>query len=504
MPRPVFTGRALVVLLLAVWAAPRVACAQEPEVPVIEHQALRCMLKERFPLVAAAVRPASLVARARVYFTSSAGDEYYSVDLRPVNEQRFEARLPKPRAKAGPVLYFIEVVSSGGVLQRTPEVKVDVIKGGATCPDSGMVAPVGAGDDVELHATTPRVAKPKGFSGVARVLTAVEAVPVDAAVASVPADGVAQQQPGPIAESAPEPAPQSPTPVPTPVPTPPPTPAPTPTPLPTPPPPAAGPTPAAPSEYALGPEDIVKVVVVGHDDLSQTLLVQSDGTSIFPLLGRLKLAELTPSQLEGELTRRLAQGYIRSPQVSVTVQEYRSKTVMVMGEVARPGPYPLSSNLRIFEMLAKAGMNSGAGYEVQIIRPLMPTDRPLLPAEVLGGEGAAPTADKRADVINVDLRRVQAGDVDQNIALRPNDTVYVPPAAKFYVTGEARSPGAYTLTPRLTVREAVILAGGFGENASAGRTRVIREVEGRKREVKIQLDDPVQAGDIIVVKGKLF
>lgn len=475
MLRPSVAGLGLLLAGLALPAA----AAQEPDVPVIEHHALRCMLKERFPLVAAAVRPASLVTRARVYFTSSAGDEYYSVDMSPAGDEIFEARLPKPRPKAGPLFYFIEVVSLGGVLQRTPEVRVDVIKDGAACPDGGLVASVGSGDDVELRATSPRVAKPKGFAGVARVLATAEVVPEFA-----PAPSTVEPTPAPPAtEISVEPAPAPPIATPSPAPV---------------------PVPAAPTEYALGPEDIVKVVVVGHDDLSQTLLVQADGTSIFPLLGRLEVAELTPSQLEAELTKRLAQGFIRSPQVSVTVQEYRSKTVMVMGEVARPGPYPLSSNPRILEMLAKAGMNVGAGYEVQVIRPLSPTDRPLLPAEVLGGEGAAPTADKQADLIKVDLRRVQTGDVDQNIALRPNDTVYVPPAAKFYVTGEARSPGAYTLTPGLTVREAVILAGGFGENASAGRTRVIRAVDGRKREVKIQLDDPVQAGDIIVVKGKLF
>ncbi len=464
-------------LLTLAWAASANSLsAQDPELPAIEHQTLRCVRKDRFPLVTAAVRPAHLVTRARAYFTSSVGDEYYAVEMRAMGEEQFEARLPKPRAKAGPLLYFLEVVSSGGVLQRTPEAKVDVVKDDAPCPDGGLVASVGSGEDVELRATTARVVKPKGFTGVARVLAAAEAV-------------------APPAESVPAPAPQtSPAPV---VPT---ASAPEPAPTPTPP---TSPAPA-PVEYALGADDIVKVIVVGHDDLTQTLLVQSDGTSIFPLIGRLKVAELTPSQLEAELTRRLAQGYIRAPQVSVTVQEYRSKTVMVMGEVARPGPYPLSSNVRILEMLAKAGMNAGAGYEVQIIRPLTPTDRPLLPAEVVGGEGAAPTADKQAELIKVDLRRVQAGDVDQNVALRPNDTVYVPPAAKFYVTGEARSPGAYTLTPGLTVREAVILAGGFGENASAGRTRVIREVDGRKREVKVQLDEPVQAGDIIVVKGKLF
>ncbi len=464
-------------LLTLAWAAsPVVLSAQDPELPAIEHQTVRCMRRDRFPLVTAAVRPAQLVTRARAYFTSSVGDEYYAVEMRAVGEEQFEARLPKPRAKAGPLLYFLEVVSSGGVLQRTPEAKVDVIKDDAPCPDGGLVASTGSGEDVELRATTARVVKPKGFTGVARVLAAAEAVapPTESAPAATP-----QTSPAPIAPtaSASEAAPPT-------------TPAPAPA--------------AAPVEYALGPDDIVKVIVVGHDDLTQTLLVQSDGTSIFPLIGRLKVAELTPSQLEAELTRRLAQGYIRAPQVSVTVQEYRSKTVMVMGEVARPGPYPLSSNVRILEMLAKAGMNAGAGYEVQIIRPLTPTDRPLLPAEVVGGDGAAPTADKQAELIKVDLRRVQAGDVDQNVALRPNDTVYVPPAAKFYVTGEARSPGAYTLTPGLSVREAVILAGGFGENASAGRTRVIREVDGHKREVKVQLDEPVQAGDIIVVKGKLF
>lgn len=468
-------------LLTLAWAVSTTSlAAQDPELPSIEHQTLRCVRKDRFPLVTAAVRPANLVTRARAYFTSSVGDEYYAVEMRAVGEEQFEARLPKPRAKAGPLVYFLEVASSGGVLQRTPEAKVEVIKDDAPCPEGGLVASVGSGEDVELRATTARVVKPKGFTGVARVLAAAEAV-------------------APPAESAPAPAPQaSAAPVTPTASTPEPTTTPTPTPTP-----ASSPA-AAPVEYALGPDDIVKVVVVGHDDLTQTLLVQSDGTSIFPLIGRLKMAELTPSQLEAELTRRLAQGYIRAPQVSVTVQEYRSKTVMVMGEVARPGPYPLSSNVRILEMLAKAGMNAGAGYEVQIIRPLTPTDRPLLPAEVVGGEGAAPTADKQAELIKVDLRRVQAGDVDQNVALRPNDTVYVPPAAKFYITGEARSPGAYTLTPGLTVREAVILAGGFGENASAGRTRVIREVDGRKREVKVQLDEPVQAGDIIVVKGKLF
>jgi polysaccharide export outer membrane protein len=139
-------------------------------------------------------------------------------------------------------------------------------------------------------------------------------------------------------------------------------------------------------------------------------------------------------------------------------------------------------------------------------KPALGADKPALGADkpALGADKPAPGADKQAEILKVDLRAIQLGDLDKNIPLRPNDTVFVPPAARFYVTGEARNPGAYTLSPGITVREAVILAGGFSDNASAGRTRVIREVNGQKREIKIKLEDPVQAGDIIVVKGKLF
>ena len=456
--------------------------------PVIEHQALRCVVKDRFPLIEAFVRPAARVTRARVYFTSSAGDEYYSVDLRHTGDERYEARLPKPKSKAGPVIYFLEVLSAGGELQRTPEVKVDVVATPDACPEPDHVAVTGQGGDLEIYASSTRPVKPKGFRGVARVVVPADVVPVQAEPAPPPA----AEQP-----AAGEASHETRTPVP---------PAPELTPAPPPATPGAPPSPppAEPVEYPVGPDDIIKVVVLGHDDLSQTVLVQADGTFIFPLIGRVKVADLTPRQLEAMLTTRLGQGYIRNPQVSVTVQEYRSKTVMVMGEVARPGPYPLSGNLRTIEMLAKAGMTASAGTEVQVIRPLGPIDRPLLPSEVAGAEGAAPTASKQAEILKVDLRAIQLGDLDKNIPLHPNDTVFVPPAARFYVTGEARNPGAYTLPAGITVREAVILAGGFSDNASAGRTRVIREVDGQKREIKIKLDDPVQPGDIIVVKGKLF
>ena len=98
---------------------------------------------------------------------------------------------------------------------------------------------------------------------------------------------------------------------------------------------------AGQADYQIGPSDILSVTVYGHPDLTQTLFVQPDGTFTFPLVGRVKGSDMTPAELEKKLVILLSRGFIRNPQVTVVVQEYRSKTVYVVGEVARPGPYPL-------------------------------------------------------------------------------------------------------------------------------------------------------------------
>lgn len=271
---------------------------------------------------------------------------------------------------------------------------------------------------------------------------------------------------------------------------------------------AVSPSPSAPvkdtkdaKDYLIGAEDILKVTVYGHDDLTQTVVVQSDGTFVFPLIGRLKASELSPKELERKIVVLLSQGFIRNPQVTVVVQEYRSKTVFVVGEVSRPGTYPLSGNRNIVEILSRAGpLTAAAGSEVVVVRPLAEVTGPILPTEV--GDGA--TAKKLAEVIRVNVRDIQAGDLEKNVLLQPNDTVFVPQAPKVFVSGEVRTPGAYPFLPGTTVRQAISLAGGLTSDGSSGRIRVVREVEGKTKEVKIKLDDPIEPGDTIVVKAKLF
>jgi polysaccharide export outer membrane protein len=261
----------------------------------------------------------------------------------------------------------------------------------------------------------------------------------------------------------------------------------------------------APVDYQIGPQDILRITVYGHEDLTQSVLVQPDGTFTYPLVGRVKGSDMTPGELEKKIAILLARGFIRNPQVTVVVQEYRSKTVYVVGEVARPGPYPLAGRTTLVEVLAKAGPTTAAGAEVVVVRPHKgaAVTGPVLPTEVAEGEEAA--EDKpRAEVFRVAVSAIQEGDLEKNLELQPNDTVFVPQAPKVFVTGEVRSPGAYGWFPSMTTRQLISLAGGLTPDGSDGRLKVVRQVEGKSQEDKIKLDDPIKPGDTLVVRRRLF
>jgi polysaccharide export outer membrane protein len=262
---------------------------------------------------------------------------------------------------------------------------------------------------------------------------------------------------------------------------------------------------AGQTDYQIGPSDILSVTVYGHPDLTQTLFVQPDGTFTFPLVGRVKGSDMTPAELEKKLVILLSKGFIRNPQVTVVVQEYRSKTVYVVGEVARPGPYPLSGRTTLVEVLAKAGPTTTAGAEVVVVRPQkgVAVAGPVLPTEVAEGEEAPP--DKpRAEVIRIAVGDIQAGELEKNLLLQPNDTVFVPQAPKVFVSGEVKSPGAYGWFPGMTTRQLISVAGGLTPDGSDGRLKVVRQVRGKSEEEKIKLDEPVKPGDTVVVRRRLF
>lgn len=457
---------ASVPLILAVLAP-----ASAPELK-IDHAPLACVLKDRFPLVEALIEPSANVAKAQVYFRAANAEAFHYVPM-TLTLNRFQAKLPRPKDKAGSVVYYIQASDAAGGVQRTPEISAQIVKRRDACPEGGAMAAEGPEGDIRVYSTTPSPRKPSEFAGIAALTTTQQAAAETAAAAAL-------ASPAPPAPPAPAPSAA--------------TPAETPTPHST-----------APVddefEYLIGPNDILKVAVFGYDDLTQVLLIQPDGTFMYPLIGRVKASDMTIKELERKLIVLLGKSYIRNPQVTVTVQEARSRSLYVLGDVARAGRYSLVEAKTVLDLAARAGISNHA--DIMIVRPKGNVQGPVVvPAEA--GQ-AGPTADpKLADTIRVSMRDIQAGDLSQNLSLRPNDTIFVVPGRRVYVMGEVRNPGAFAPPVGGTVQQMILQAGGFTDRASKGSVRISREVEGKKKEFKAKSEDLVLPGDIITVKAKLF
>jgi len=251
---------------------------------------------------------------------------------------------------------------------------------------------------------------------------------------------------------------------------------------------------SAQTDYIIGAQDVVTITVYDQADLSGKFTVDPDGSLTFPLLGRVTAKGLTMRGLEEELRKRLSDGYLRNPQVSVSMEQYRSQQIFVMGEVRAPGAYQLTGELSIIEALARAGsVTASAADEVLIVRPR-------------DGKKSGPVLaiDDDATVIRVNLREIQEGALSKNVALVDGDTLVVQKARSVYVFGQVRAPGAYSVDKDTTVLQALSLAGGVTDRGSTGRIKIVRTVDGKKKEIKVKLTDLVEPGDTLIVAERFF
>jgi polysaccharide export outer membrane protein len=248
------------------------------------------------------------------------------------------------------------------------------------------------------------------------------------------------------------------------------------------------------SNYAIGAQDVLTISVFGEPSLSGKYAVELDGSLSFPLIGRVKAAGLSLREFESDVRTRLAAGYFRNPQVSVAIEQYRSQRVFVVGAVKQPGTYPLTGDMSLIEVLAKAGSTTdAAGDDVMLIR----------------GHGQAsatlPDAGAADDVTHVNLKELQGGPAAaRNLALSDGDTVYVPRAQVVYVFGQVKNPGSYAIQSDTTVLQVLSLAGGVLPTGAMNRLQVIRVVAGAKKEFKVKLTEGVNPGDTVVVPERFF
>jgi len=233
-------------------------------------------------------------------------------------------------------------------------------------------------------------------------------------------------------------------------------------------------------EYVVGVDDVLHIQVWDNKDLDQDVPVRADGKISFPLAGEVQASGLTVPQLTNLLTAKLSKS-VRNPNVSVIVKEMRSYRVHFVGEVGKPGVYPIQVGTPLLHAVTLAG------------GPAEGAD--LSAAYVVRG-------DKR---ILVDLRRLlQEGDLSQNIPLQTGDTVVVPKIAassnpqdvlerRVYILGKVQKPGVYALRQELPILHAIFLAGGLVEpEANLSGVYVIR---GKER-IAVDLRRLIQKGDL--------
>jgi polysaccharide export outer membrane protein len=252
---------------------------------------------------------------------------------------------------------------------------------------------------------------------------------------------------------------------------------------------------SAPNEYVVGTQDVLKVTVFDEPTMSGSYRVDSDGSFQYPMLGRVPATGMKPRDIAQFLKTKLEDGYINRAQVTVDVEQFRSRSIFIVGEVRSPGKYPMTGDMTLIEALAAAGSTTAnASTEVLILRPRDSTSAaPLTPDQM-----------DQANVFRVSLAELQLGRLSQNVALMEGDTIFIPKAEKFFVTGQIKTPGAYTYERGLTVLQAISLAGGFTEKGSNRRIKVIRTVKGKKVEQGVDLSDTIQPGDTLVIPQRLL
>jgi len=237
------------------------------------------------------------------------------------------------------------------------------------------------------------------------------------------------------------------------------------------------------TEYVLGPDDQITILAIEPEEIvNKPMRIGSDGTISLPLIGRFKAAGLTVGQFEDDLNRRL-KPMVKNPQVSVTVTEFRSQPVSVMGAVNTPGVQILRGRKTLMEVLSlSGGLRADAGDTATVVRSMKWGKIPLPEAVI--------TNDQTVNKADIPVRSVLDGRApERNIAIMPDDVISVPKADMVYVLGEVQKPGAYVLNDkeRLSVLRTLALAGGLGPNSSPGDTKVIREVEGVRTEIPVNL-----------------
>lgn len=242
--------------------------------------------------------------------------------------------------------------------------------------------------------------------------------------------------------------------------------------------------------YHLGAGDEITVTVWDHAEVSGKHTIGPDGVITVPMVGSIAVADLSREEAVAAIGTAL-RGYLTAPIVTVSVERYVAQRVFILGRVTNPGPVLFDSPPTLLETIARAG-----GLPV-------------------GGSGAEKAALARCAVFRgrdrvlwVDLKSLLNGtNLALNIRLRRNDTVYIPDSDDqlVYALGEVVHPGAFHLTPNMTLMDLVALAGGPTPDADSTRMIIARPDRGTRREFSLKdLMDPDLHANVALAEGDVL
>lgn len=259
--------------------------------------------------------------------------------------------------------------------------------------------------------------------------------------------------------------------------------------------------------YPIGAADVIKVEVNGgvEKEFCGQFEVDSRGSIDYPFLGELSLLGLSEEEAAHKMATLLSKEYLVDPRVKVTVVDYQSQKVTVVGAIKQPGTYPLKKNRDLLYILGQAGglLEKGTGY-VLVVRH---------EAASAGGGKADPAEGARTFI--VDLEKLTAkGDLTQNIEIKNGDIINVQGAKQVFVYGSVRNPGAVAFSKGMTVREALSLAGGPTAEASLSGAYILRGANtGKEQKIRVNLSlivagkaipVPLEEGDFLTVPESFF
>jgi polysaccharide export outer membrane protein len=243
----------------------------------------------------------------------------------------------------------------------------------------------------------------------------------------------------------------------------------------------------ASADYRLGPGDQIRVQVYQNPDLTVETRVSEQGTINYPLIGAVEIGGTTIGDAEKKIAAALRNGnFLKQPQVNIVMLQVRGNQVAVLGQVQKPGRFPLeTTNTRVSDLLAAAGGVTPMGDDTLIVtgtRNNQPFRKVIdIPGLFLNSRG------------------------QDDILVQGGDTVFVNKAPVYYIYGEAQRPGPYRIERGMTVQQAVAQGGGPTARGSLNRLRLTRVgPDGRQVESDARLGDPVLPNDVIFVRESLF